>query len=476
MKYHLQLAALALIGLCCNEPQQAHAQTTWTVGNTTLTETNLVTGISLPWEILWGPDDMIWCSTRVGRVLRIDPFTGTYNIVLDKTSEIYGSGSGEPGMLGMALHPDWANTPQVFVVYNFGSGFNVKERLSVFDWDGTALVNEEILIDNIPGAQIHNGSRLLITPDNKILMTTGDTGDGGTSSQNLASINGKVLRINLDGSIPSDNPDPTSYVWSFGHRNGQGLCLGPNGIIYESEHGQNNSDEFNIIEPNRNYGWPNVQGACNTANEITFCENNNVKEPLMEWSPCVAVNGIEYYNHPAIPEWQHSVIMGVMGGLGGTSGNKDRVSVLHLSPDGLTVTGEDQYFTSLNQRFRDICINPYTGAVYVALNGTSYPGNGPNQIKEFRNLAFNSVEYSSKQPSQDINLYPSPARDKITVQLSPAFTGSTLDVIAFSGDVVNKVKVSGETLSIDVSRFARGNYFIRVSSAQGTITRTFVVE
>ena len=110
----------------------------------------------------------------------------------------------------MALHPDFANTPKVFLVYCYGSGFNVSERLVAFDWDGTNLVNEVYLIDDIDGGYNHDGSRLIITPDNKIMMTTGDTGNGGAVSQDVDALNGKVLRINLDGSIPSDNPDPTS--------------------------------------------------------------------------------------------------------------------------------------------------------------------------------------------------------------------------------------------------------------------------
>jgi glucose/arabinose dehydrogenase len=160
---------------------QMNAQT-WQVGNTTLTESDLVTGLSLPWEMVWGPDDFIWCTTRVGKVLRIDPSTGTYTSILDKTSLIPYSGGSEPGMLGMVLHPDFLNTPKVYVVYNYTQGNNVKERLSMFDWDGTALVNEVQLINAIGGNSIHNGSRLVITADQKILMSTGDTGDGGVSS------------------------------------------------------------------------------------------------------------------------------------------------------------------------------------------------------------------------------------------------------------------------------------------------------
>ena len=205
-----------------------------------------------------------------------------------------------------------------------------------------------------------------------------------TTLRNLNSLAGKTLRMNLDGSIPADNPDPTSLVYSFGHRNSQGLCLGPDGTIYSSEHGQNANDEFNIIEANRNYGWPNVEGMCN-GNEVTFCEENNVREPLDTWSPCPAVNGIEYYDHPAIPEWNNTVLMAVLGGLGA---QYERLSVLHLSDDGQSVESEDQYFSEFNQRIRDICVNPYNGTVYMALNGPGYPGSGPNIIKEFRNEAF----------------------------------------------------------------------------------------
>jgi len=114
----------------------------------------------------------------------------------------------------------------------------------------------------------------------------------------------KILRLNVDGSVPADNPDNTSLVYSWGHRNAQGLCLGPNGLIYSSEHGQNSNDEFNIIEEGRNYGWPEVEGFCDQSGELDACAELDVKEPLQTWSPCIAVNGIEYYNHPAIPEWQ----------------------------------------------------------------------------------------------------------------------------------------------------------------------------
>lgn len=471
-KLFLFIPVLFLL-MACN--QKLPAQTTWTVGNTTLTETDLVTGINVPWEILWGPDDYIWCTLRTGKVLRIDPATGNYTTLLDisSTYSSYGVNS-EPGLLGMALSPDWTTNPRVFLAYNYKVGGNFKERLVAYTFDGSVLINEEILIDAIPGGGIHNGSRLIITPDNKILMSTGDTDNSGTLSQDLTSLGGKTLRVNLDGSIPADNPDPTSYVWSFGHRNSQGLCVGPNAVIYSSEHGWNTADEFNIIEAGRNYGWKTVQGACNTPTEITYCEANNVKEPLLEWTPCVAVNGIEYYNHPAIPEWQHSILMGVMGGLSGAGGNNDRVSILHLSADGLSVESEDQYFTSLNQRFRDVCVNPYTGAVYVALNGANYPGAGPNKIKEFRNMAYNTQSVMQPTEGQLFKMFPNPAHDSISIEVSPSLVGQTMSIYSYDGSLVREEIVRSSNQQINISNLNSGNYWAVMTSALGTITTNFV--
>jgi glucose/arabinose dehydrogenase len=336
------------------------------------------------------------------------------------------------------------------------------------------LTNETYLIDNIPGQSIHNGSRLVISPDNKIMMTTGDAGNGNLHSQDLSSKNGKVLRINLDGSIPSDNPDPSTYVWSFGHRNGQGLCYGPTGILYESEHGQNSSDELNIIEAGRNYGWPEVEGACNTNAEQSFCAENDVMEPIDEWTPCVAVNGLDYYNHPAIPEWQNSLIMGVMGGLNGTSSSNDRVSILHLSADGMSVLSEDKLFTSLNQRFRDVCINPYTGALYVALNGTQYPGTAPNKIIMFAPQDNTNSIVSQPTIGQELKLYPNPAESMMTLEAASTLVGSVMTIYNNEGKEVQTIKIESGKQVIDISRLSEGAYWTVASSSLGTVTRTFV--
>ena len=446
------------------------AQTQWDIEGTILNEYDLVTGLQIPWEILWGPDDMLWATTRPGDVLRIDPETGSYTNVLN--IDVFGGNGAEPGLLGMAMHPDWDSTPKVFLVYCTGSSWNnASENLSVFDFDGENLINEEILL-TVDAGGIHNGSRLLILPDNTLLMSTGDTGDGGYSSQNENHLNGKMLRLNLDGSIPSDNPWPGSYVYSWGHRNSQGLCLGADGIIYSSEHGQSNWDEFNIIEPGRNYGWPNVEGICNGASETEFCEENNVREPLLAWAPCIAVNGIEYYNHPAIPAWNNSVLLSVLGGLGG---QYERLSVLHLSADGLEVVSEDQYFSEFNQRVRDIAINPYTGAVYMALNGPSYPGYGPNIIKEFRPDEYDSVELISEE-LVDAIIYPVPASELINIDISDALIGGDYNIIDYHGKIVMEGGLNSNTQVLHVNNLARGSYYLFLQNGENMITRTFTLQ
>lgn len=387
------IVAACSLHLCnCTYAQKKPQEVPWNesrkveLDKTTLSERDLVSGINLPWDISWGPDDHIWVTERGGRVLRVEPETGVFEVVLEHPDVVDGA---ERGMFGLTHHPDWKNHKEVYIVYTNGQWKEgtARERLSVFQWSQGKLINEKVLLE-FSAHGWHNGSRLVITPDHKILMSTGEVGLGSESSQNLESLNGKILRINLDGSIPKDNPDPASYVYSYGHRNPQGLAIGPNGIIYSSEHGQSANDEFNIIEAKGNYGWPHVEGNCDTDEEKEYCSNQEVVEPVMEWTPSMGVTGIEYYNHPAIPEWRNSILAAVLGGM---RGPHKHMAVLHLSKDGRTVIKNERFLSSLNERVRDICVNPHTGAVYVALNGSAWPGQGPNVIKEYRNR-----EYSPK--------------------------------------------------------------------------------
>jgi glucose/arabinose dehydrogenase len=223
-------------------------------GDVEIRDSVIAENLSHPWEILWGPDNHIWMTERGGKISRLNPSTGAITPLLS-INEVESNGEG--GMLGMALHPNFATTPQIFVVYNYDNGSGYKEKVVRYIYNGTSLDNPLIIIDNIQAAGIHNGSRLLIVGD-KLFITTGDASNQ-SNPQNVSSVNGKILRLNLDGTIPADNPVPGNPYWSYGHRNPQGLVFA-NNKLYSSEHGPTSDDEINIIEKGKNYGWPDVRG------------------------------------------------------------------------------------------------------------------------------------------------------------------------------------------------------------------------
>ncbi len=317
----------------------------------------LKNNLNFPWEILWGKDDFIWMTERGGKISKVNPKTGD---IVFSTSITDVVSNGEGGLLGMVQHPEFLNNGNFYVVYNYNSGGNYLEKIVQMQFSNNSLSVVKNIITNIPASGIHNGSRLWILGD-KLFATTGDAAVPSLS-QTSSSLAGKVLRFNLDGTIPTDNPTSTSPVWSLGHRNPQGLVVN-NNIIYASEHGDNIEDEVNIIERNRNYGWPNVKGPCDNAGETPFCTGSN-KEPLWSsGSSTIAVCGLDYYNNSRIPAWQNSLLMATL---------KDAtLRVLKLSSDGLSITGQQTLFKNRYGRIRDICISP-AGRVYLCT------GNGSN--------------------------------------------------------------------------------------------------
>ena len=317
-------------------------------------------GLTYPWEILWGKDGFIWMTERGGKISKIDPKTGAALCSLAVPDVV---SRNEGGMLGMVQHPGFAGNGLFYVVYNYKSGPDYLEKLVQFRYENNVIKPVRTLIENIPATTNHNGSRLLISSDAdpKLFMTTGDALIQA-NAQNLSSLSGKVLRFNLDGTIPADNPFPNSPVWSYGHRNQQGLVM-VNGLLYASEHGPTIEDEINIIEKGRNYGWPVVNGPCDQAAERIFCKTNNVREPI--WSSggsTIAVCGLDYYNYNRIPEWKSCLLMVML---------KDAsLKALKISPDGRSVVSEQTYFKPRFGRLRDICISP-DGKVYLCTSNGS---------------------------------------------------------------------------------------------------------
>lgn len=333
-------------------------------GSVTIKDTVIVQGLNFPWEILWGPDNFIWMTERGGKISRVNVSTGSVTL-LHTITEVVSTGEG--GLLGMVLHPNFSATPHLFVAYNYNNAGNYREKIVRFTFNGTSLTNPVTIFDNIAAASIHNGCRLVITPDLKLFSTTGDASNQSLP-QNTSSVNGKVLRLNLDGTIPADNPVAGNPYWSFGHRNAQGLVFA-NNIMYSSEHGPSTDDEINIIEKGRNYGWPNVNGFCDAGAEQTFCTDNNIKEPMKAWTPTAAVCGLDYYNNDLIPQWKNSLLMVAL--------KNARLYQMKLDGNFTSITETNEYFTNSYGRMRDVCISP-DGKVYIC---TSNGGNNDRIIE-----------------------------------------------------------------------------------------------
>jgi glucose/arabinose dehydrogenase len=324
-------------------------------GAVVLKDSVIASNLSHPWEILWGPDNHIWMTERGGRISRLNPATGSVT-PLHTINDVVSNGEG--GLLGMALHPNFTTTPQVFVVYNYNTGGNYREKVVRYTYNGTSLASPVTLIDNIGASNIHNGSRVLIVND-KLFISTGDAANS-SNAQNANSLNGKILRLNLDGSIPSDNPVAGNPYWTIGHRNPQGLVFA-NNRLYSSEHGPSNDDEINIIEKGRNYGWPDVEGFCD-GSESGTCSSRNVKEPIKTWTPTAATCGLDYYNSDLIPQWKNSLLMVTL--------KNSRLYQMKMDNSFASISGTNEYYTNKYGRLRDLCISP-DGRVFLASSNGS---------------------------------------------------------------------------------------------------------
>jgi len=233
-------------------------------------------GLDTPWSIARS-DDVFYLSERPGKIIKIDGNKKTEQQV-DLDKEV--STAAEAGLLGFVLAPDFKDSKEAYAYYTYEDN-NQFNRIVKLKLENDTWKEDEVLIDKIPSGQYHHGGRLKIGPDDKLYATTGDASDE-QNAQDKDTLGGKILRINLDGSKPKDNPISNSYVYSYGHRNPQGIVWTPDGQMYASEHGNQANDEINEIKEGQNYGWPVIEG-----NE----ENDNMETPIFTsgsddtWAP-----------------------------------------------------------------------------------------------------------------------------------------------------------------------------------------------
>lgn len=349
---------LLLLALGCNQPPKLPVIDHIALANSTLKVEVLAKNLDVPWDIDYADNGFLWVAEHGGTVSRIDLQTGVRKQML-AIKEVWRKRTA--GLLGMVVHPDFKNNPYVFVNYTLQRDSLVFNHLVRYEFKNDTLTNAKLLLE-VNGFTAHNGSRLAISADGKLLWATGDAYKG-ENAQDLKSLNGKILRLNTDGSIPSDNPYPNSYVWARGFRNMQGLTIGKNGQMYTSEHGDAIEDEVNLIEKGANYGWPSIEGEHNLPNEITFAGAQKTTLPLRSWTPVIAPAGISYYGNGAITEWQNSLLL--------TTLKTKTLRVLKLSEDGKEITSEELFFKEHYGRLRDVCVGS-NGEIYISTSNQDW--------------------------------------------------------------------------------------------------------
>jgi glucose/arabinose dehydrogenase len=211
------------------------------------------------------------------------------------------------------------------------------------------------------------GCRLVATKRGELFATIGDAGDYSLP-QDTNKLQGKILRITFDGKPFPGNPFHNE-IYSYGHRNPQGLVLAANGILYASEHGPTHDDEVNIIELGGNYGWPTVGGITDEKEEFAFAQTHKVVDAIAFWTPTLAVCGLDYYGYSTIPEFHNSLLLCTL--------KEHHLRVLSLDSSGRRIVGERKILDGLYGRLRDVCVS-LEGRVYFS---TSNDKHHPDQMK-----------------------------------------------------------------------------------------------
>jgi PQQ-dependent dehydrogenase (s-GDH family) len=390
--------------------------------------------LSAPLNILYGPDDALWITERVGKdILRIDPMNGTRLSAMPVPG--VNQSAGQDGLLGMAFDPDFNNTRHIYVAYTYeqdGEKPTLKTKIVRFTYSpDTGNISQPLdLISGLSGSSDHNSGRMTFGPDGKLYYTIGDQGKNQlalaclndlalhlptqeqVASKNWSTYEGKVLRMSPDGSIPDDNPiieGVKSHIFTYGHRNAQGIAVGPNGDLYISEHGDNSDDEVNHLKAGGNYGWPYVSGyiddkayqfynwsaaencknlkfndvapappGVTVKNESEFKDKNFVP-PIQTFYtveknfnftnaakscgklistcyPTVAPSSLRLYTSDYIPGWENNLFMATLKG--------GKIIKIALDENG-NVSGKPQELFRSENRYRDIAFSPDGRTFYV---------------------------------------------------------------------------------------------------------------
>jgi glucose/arabinose dehydrogenase len=367
-------------GTGCHHTNKIEYESLYSIGATVLGINTVVDSLDVPWEICWGPDNNIWFTEQSGSISRYDPRTGSRKrlLFLEDTYRMRTS-----GLLGMALHTDMKRYPYVFVAY---TAQTVKDKhvskIVRFTYAHDTLINPLLILEYAAWSG-HFGARVTVAPDGKLMVATGD-GAQFENAQDTLSPHGKILRFNIDGTIPNDNPIPGSPVWTYGLRNPQGLAYDSKGTLYVSDHGDATDDEVNRIIRGRNYGWPHIEGYTDKEKEVEFAgQRSGITEPMIAWTPTVAPSGIAVYESGAIPEFSNSLLLATLKGNG--------LRVLKLNGQGDKIVSDSVLFRQVFGRLRSVCVSP-GGEVYIGTSNKDWNPNGFAGERDDRIIRISKVE------------------------------------------------------------------------------------
>ena len=311
-----------------------------------------VENLERPWSVAFLPDGGFLITELAGRLLRVTA-DGAHTPI-DGLPAVKAGGQG--GLLDVALHPGYADNRLIYLSYSAGGlrrGTDVARARLVAD----RLEDVSVIFSMRPrkGGGRHFGSRLLFAPDGSLYITLGDRADRD-SAQDLEQHAGSIIRVHDDGRVPADNPDPSSAIYSYGHRNVQGIVYAGE-RLWAHEHGPMGGDELNLVLPGRNYGWPTITYGVNYVTGTAIGEGTHkqgMEQPVRYWMPSIGPSGLAYYDGDAFPAWRGNLFIGSLKfGL-----------LARLSMDGERVTGEERLLQGRYGRIRDVRQGP-DGLLYL---------------------------------------------------------------------------------------------------------------
>jgi glucose/arabinose dehydrogenase len=305
----------------------------------------MLTGLEVPWSLTFAPDGRLFVTERPGRV-RIATVGGGSELALTLDGVFT---QGEAGLLGLALDPAFSQNGLVYLYYSATVSGGAVNRIVRYREVNSRLAERVVLLDNIPAATIHDGGRLRFGPDGLLYATAGDAAIPNFA-QDVASLGGKILRLNRDGTSPPDNRF-SSLVYTYGHRNPQGLDWHPtSGDLWAVEHGATGNDEVNAIRAGLNFGWPSIEGADTIP---------GMEPPVTFYNPAIAPSGASFYRGQRFPQFAGNLFVATLRG----------THLLRLTVDaaGRRVTAQERLLEGTYGRIRDVISGP-DGNLYFCTN------------------------------------------------------------------------------------------------------------